>query len=375
VRPLLALALVALLSACGGAAPRPIALADRPAIALPTPLGALVALTELPDATIVVGQAAVAVIRGGAVIATTPLPSGARAAATITAPDGEGRWALLLAGDGHVYRIAPSGELRDVTAQLGLGDAVGRDLAGDGATLGIALDDGVAATTDGHHLARFAVPPPRAIAATAGTLATLGVDEVTVWDLTRQTQVHYAVPGATALALVGADHGPPRLAVASPAGLYVTDGAELRRRPLPAAPAALRAVDGRLWIRAGDATYTLDGAVLHRVTGATDATGPLLATADGELWRTHGDHLEHPALLDPDAPATTWQAVVAPVVARVCIGCHGPNGEGGLDLSTAAAWDAHRDSLRRRVILNRSMPPPGTSLADADRAALARWLR
>jgi hypothetical protein len=45
-----------------------------------------------------------------------------------------------------------------------------------------------------------------------------------------------------------------------------------------------------------------------------------------------------------------------------------------VDLATAAAWLRARSELRVRVIAERSMPPRGHDLADADRSAIRAWL-
>jgi mono/diheme cytochrome c family protein len=63
------------------------------------------------------------------------------------------------------------------------------------------------------------------------------------------------------------------------------------------------------------------------------------------------------------------------VFQRACAGCHLPDGDGGLDLSTADAWDDHRAVIRRQVLVKQAMPPAGSPLSAGDRAALARWLR
>jgi mono/diheme cytochrome c family protein len=62
------------------------------------------------------------------------------------------------------------------------------------------------------------------------------------------------------------------------------------------------------------------------------------------------------------------------VYRRVCAKCHAPSGD-AIDLSTAAAWRDHRGDLRLRVVDTRTMPPAGTPISDADRQALATWLR
>jgi mono/diheme cytochrome c family protein len=74
------------------------------------------------------------------------------------------------------------------------------------------------------------------------------------------------------------------------------------------------------------------------------------------------------------ADDAAWQARVAPVFQRVCAHCHLPGGDAGVDLSTLAAWTADRAEITRRVLVDRTMPPAGNELPDADRDALAAWL-
>jgi mono/diheme cytochrome c family protein len=62
------------------------------------------------------------------------------------------------------------------------------------------------------------------------------------------------------------------------------------------------------------------------------------------------------------------------VFARSCARCHSPGGEAGVDLSTSAAWDAHKAAILKRVVVARSMPPDGApGMPEADRAAVKRW--
>jgi hypothetical protein len=42
-------------------------------------------------------------------------------------------------------------------------------------------------------------------------------------------------------------------------------------------------------------------------------------------------------------------------------------------LSTAEAWQSERAEIRDRVVKQRSMPPEGHALSEADRAAIAAW--
>ena len=46
----------------------------------------------------------------------------------------------------------------------------------------------------------------------------------------------------------------------------------------------------------------------------------------------------------------------------------------GTDLSTEAAWHQKSSLVRERVLVDKTMPPQGHALADADRTAIKSWL-
>jgi len=71
---------------------------------------------------------------------------------------------------------------------------------------------------------------------------------------------------------------------------------------------------------------------------------------------------------------TDWQREVAPVFDGTCKRCHLPAGSAKLDLSSAAAWLQHADSIKS-VLIARSMPPEGPGLTDEQRAVLLGWLQ
>ena len=123
----------------------------------------------------------------------------------------------------------------------------------------------------------------------------------------------------------------------------------------------------------------LRGGVLHfdcfsGIAGDMTLGALLAASRTGDAWLATERGLVRAAPGGMhDDPA--WLAQVAPVFQRVCAHCHLPGGEADFDLSTAAAWQADRAELVRRVLVTRTMPPAGTELSDADRAALEAWLQ
>ncbi|HEX7665936.1 MAG TPA: cytochrome c, partial [Polyangiaceae bacterium] len=62
-----------------------------------------------------------------------------------------------------------------------------------------------------------------------------------------------------------------------------------------------------------------------------------------------------------------------PVFARACAACHLPNGVSGTDLSTADDWAKEKSAIHERVVVQRSMPPAGHAITDADREAIRAW--
>ena len=98
----------------------------------------------------------------------------------------------------------------------------------------------------------------------------------------------------------------------------------------------------------------------------------LASSPSGDVWVLAGGSLERFAQATPD-PTFAWSSTLAPIFARVCASCHGPNGVSGVDLSKAAEWDAERDAIRARVVESKTMPPEGHTLSDTDRASIAAW--
>ena len=77
--------------------------------------------------------------------------------------------------------------------------------------------------------------------------------------------------------------------------------------------------------------------------------------------------------LPVSADAASWQRLVKPVFERACVSCHKPGGDADLDLTTPAAWTAWRGEIVQAVLVDRSMPPPGTDLTETERQALVDW--
>ena len=353
-----------LVAACAHAPPAKVqTLADTAAI----PIANVEQLVELGDALYVFEPRAIAIVRGGAVVANVPAPVAFwGTATTIPALDGEGRWVVATDLDGAIYRVRATGELEPIAAQLGVPRA--STIAAAGSTIGLATGAGVAVSTDGVHLARY--PVAGALAVAQGRLAVADAHTVELWDLARGTRTSYPI-AAGQPAFLDADHA-PRLVVATSTQLFVEDGGKLERIAAPREPHAIVA-GSRLWVAAGGALYLFDGAGLVRTATPVPRAARLFGAHDGAIWIADGTQLASHAV-EPRAVDPRWRADVEPVFQRVCAHCHLPGGSADLDLSTAAAWTTERGELVRRVLATRTMPPAGTDLSESDRAALARWL-
>jgi hypothetical protein len=351
--------MLAALEACGAGPHLPSAPAA--ATRLPGDIRDVVAIDEVGDATIVLARERAVVVRGGAVAAS--IAHGWRAGATIAALDGEGAWAVGVGDDGRLYRITLAGELEDITDRFGVAGV--HAIAAAGTTTVFALPDGIAASTDGVHELRAQTTAPSVVAVSGSQIALGGPRGVEVWDLAGH-QAHTYPIAATAVAFVGG-----RLAVATRDAVFVEHDGTLARLPITATQIA--ASNARLWIL-GDALYALEGTTLRRSTTTPPHGARLLASPNGDAFLASGTGIDRISL-DARVSDPAWQAAVAPVFARVCAHCHLPGGDAGIDLSTAASWRADRDELVRRVIVTRTMPPAGTDLSQADRDALARWLK
>jgi hypothetical protein len=345
---------------------------------LPDAVGeAPIAILELGDATIVLGDHRVTVVRGSAVAAIADAPLGWAGGTTIAAPDGEGRWAVGVAPDGTLWRITLEGELEPVADRLGLGDAHTRALAGAGTTTVASIAGGVASSIDGMHMDRVDRGTPVGFAAARGRLAIASATTVELWDLARGTSTSFAIAGVLQLAFAGATAETPRLVLATDQLVYAEDRGRLVRVAVPGPIRQLAAAGARVWIRTERAIYALAGTAATRVLLGDAHATRLFGSATGDAWAATDRGITRFALAsagDTDTD-TAWHASVEPVFDRVCAHCHLPGGDAGIDLSTAASWAADRDELARRVLVTRTMPPAGTALSEDDRAALAAWLK
>jgi hypothetical protein len=363
------------LAACG-AAPRataPLALqASAPIDAHAT------AVIEQGDALYVLEGNVALIVRGGIVTTRIESPRPWAGGASIVAPDGDGRWVIAFDDEGVPWRLTLSGEREPVAERLGLGGAKVHALGGAGATFAADLGDAVAFTTDGVHLARVPVGESYRFAVARGVLARAvkgtqaGPPHLERWDLSRGTRVTYAIAPAD-IAFLDGDTDHARLVAITDDRMWIESDGRLAPFAVPALGHDVVARGDRLWIGAAGELYAFDGRQLVPTRHDDHQVSLLAASTAGDAWLSTERGLVRYSL-GATAADPAWQAQVAPVFQRVCAHCHLPGGEAGIDLSTPAAWHAERGEIARRVLATRTMPPAGTELGDADRAALASWL-
>jgi mono/diheme cytochrome c family protein len=339
------------------------------------PSGVVTTVVELGDTLYVFGATDVAIMRNGVAVATAPAPAAWTSASTIPALDGDGRWVVATA-DGKIWRITSAGELQPIADRLGLDDVRATKIDSHGATIAVAFAGGIAVSTDSVHLQRYRVDGDIAVA--RDRLAVFGVRGVELWDLRRGTRIDYGI-GQASGAFLEADGASPRLLIQSGGIAYVERDRKLEQMALPERDRV--AVSGaRAWVRGPSGLYVLDRGAFVR-TNADPGAGSLYGSPSGDVWfnkiagsdQRTGIALERYSLDRPEDPR--WQSEVAPVFERVCSHCHLPGGSADIDLSTPALWRDNRDELLRRVVVTRTMPPAGSDLTDAERAALEAWLR
>ena len=361
------LVVVALGAACHAAPVR-----EQPAARSELAVHDVVAVTQQGDALYVFERDRATITRAGVAVATLRPPAGEWAeAATIPALDGEGTWVVARGSAGELWRIAASGELEPIHDRFQLTGA--HAIGSAASTVALAVTDGIAVLRDRAHVTRFQAPAIGELAVGRDRVALRRAAQIELWDLARGSRVHYRVPDATRIAFLDAA-GAPRLVVAQGTSVLVEHAGELSPLSAPGPVADVAVAGERLWLRSGAQLYVGDGSgALARVPEAPAgklfglADGDVVVSAVGSLGRAV--RLSVATVTDP-----RWDAVVRPIFQRVCARCHLPGGTANVDLSTPAAWRSEHAELVERVVKDRTMPPEGVELPDADRRALAQWL-
>lgn len=354
-----ALAIVAL--GCTAPKPPPLtvhAVAWNP---LGVDVGRVSALAESGEDLYVFGSNGAHVLSGGATVATDASVRAFRMATTIPAADGNGTWVVAIDDKGRLLRVRDRSRLESISSRFGLETSDVRSVATLGQSRIAFLLQTAVAIVDGDRIARHDYAFS-AIAGGGGHGVGVLPHELLVFNPFKGVDDRYSLD----VRFVAIDSA-GRAIAGNERAIYREDAGRmtLRYRSATARIAAVAASAERVWFRDGDELGVLD----QGVTMGVHAKGTLVGSPSGDVWTLHDGTLRRYAL---DTPST-WQSAIAPIYARVCAACHGPSGSAGLDLSTASRWDSQRAAIRDRVVVNKTMPPPGHPLSDEDRAAIAQW--
>jgi hypothetical protein len=321
---------------------------------------------------------AATVLSGGKVVAVDKSVPRWVSAGTLPAADGSGTWIVGVDGDGKVRRLLGKSSLEPVSDRFGLGaDHVVGVASLGGAIAGFRLADEIA-VADGAGVTRYATGA-LAMFAGGGGRAALGGDPLRVFDVAQRRVSAFAVPDASSSA------GPGRaafVAVSSAGKLFVAtpeviwgedDRGDLRVRfEAPGTTIhGLAAAGDRVWFAEGPELGVIEGGSVRETSGAHVSPAATLAgSPSGDVWTLTGGALGRYAV----AADADWDELVAPVFHRACETCHRPGGEAGVSLATRETWDKRRQLIRKRVVIDRDMPPPGKAISEADRAAIQTWI-
>lgn len=378
------IALVAMLAACGGADAhsRAAGAADRFALGVRqvswNPAGAAVgkvrSVADDGDVVVVLSEDGATIFRSGAAIGhdATALTRGM----SISSIDGSSKWIVAVDKKGHLFYLRSLSTFDDVSERYGLTNAHVHDVALLGSGLVAFALDGQLAIAGGGAVTHYASSDFSAIAGGGSMLAGVGENEIDLVDVAAKNVSHFPLEGAAFAALDSKGH----LFAATRRALYVAkpEGLALLFEADEPTIHGLVASGDSIWFADGSALGVIDGDRVAEVGGnliAKDAT--LVASPSGDVWVVDGEALQRFARTDQRAKLSTvlsWSDGIQPIFARSCAGCHLPGGVSGTDLSTNDAWISERDEIRDRVVSQRSMPPPGHPLSDADRDAIRAWL-
>jgi mono/diheme cytochrome c family protein len=334
------------------------------------PLGKVAALAESGDELTVFGSLGAVTFAGGAPVATDDSIREWRAAATIPAADGAGSWMVGLDAHGHLHRVRARSTLEPISARFGLENQDVRALGDLGrGRVAFVFASGVA-IADGDRVARFDYSFS-AITGGDGRGAGITATGARVFDPFRGVDRAFALAGLRYIAL--GEGG--RVVVADERAIWSEDDKGrlvLRYRSEANTIHGLAASAENIWFADGGELGLLSAAGPARTTGMTSRAATILGSPSGDVWTIDEGHKL--SRFSTVRAADLWQTAIAPIQSRVCGGCHGPSGSAGLDLSGAARWQANRRAIERRVIKEKTMPPPGHALTTDERDAIAKWV-
>jgi hypothetical protein len=326
-------------------------------------VGRVAAIAESGEDLFVFGSSGAHVLAAGASVASDPSVVGWRSATTIPAADGNGTWVVGVDDKGRVLRVRDRSNLEVISGRFGLEKSDVHAIAALGPNrVAFALDKALA-IVDGDRIHRHDYAF-NAIAGGSGHGAGVGNGELRVFDPFRGIDQSYKLD----VEFVAIDSR-GRVVAANDRAIWREEDGKLTlkyRSPKEAIHGIATSAE-RVWFSDGEELGVLDGGV----TIGLKATGTLVGSPSGDVWTIANGTLKRFSI----DTAGTWSTTIAPIYTRVCSGCHGPSGSAGLDLSTPARWDSKREAIKKRVVIDKTMPPPGHPLNEADRQAIESWSR
>jgi hypothetical protein len=379
-RSLLAVSALAILAGCGpsrfsraGGAVAPLTARAVEWNHAHAEIGPVRAVADAGDTVVVFGDGQATILAGGAVVAVDHSVARWTAAGVVPAADGNGTWIVGVDGDGRVLRLRNSSAFEGVSDRWGLARDRVLGLTTIGPAIAGFLLSGEVAVADGQRVTRYTTGPRQGLLGGGGRAAFLG-DPVRAFDPRGHAARAFSLPEPASLAAMSDDG---RLFAATRDAVYGEDDRgdlALRFEATDPGIHGLVAAGKRLWFADGAELGTIENGGVRETTGARIApTARLVGSPSGDVWTITADRdlLRFSA---ESGAGSGWDEAIAPVLQRSCGDCHDPGGSAGLDLSTRDAWTAHRVAIQRRVLDERSMPPTGHALADADREAIRLWL-
>jgi mono/diheme cytochrome c family protein len=336
-------------------------------------VGPVRAVADSGDTVVVFGDGQATILAGGAVVAVDRSVARWAAAGTLPAADGNGTWIIGVDAEGRVLRLRNGSAFEAVSDRWGLERQKVLGVAAIGPTTAGFLLAGELAVADGRQVIRYPIGPLQGLSGGGGRAALVG-DPLRVFEPQQRTARAFALPEPAALAAMSAGG---RLFAATRDAVYGEDdrGDLALRFEAPGATIhGLAAAGERVWFADGAELGTIEGGLVRETTGAKlAASARLVGSPSGDVWALSGDRDLLRFSADPGV-APGWDEAMAPVFQRSCAECHRSGGSAGVDLSTREAWTARREAIEARVVVDRSMPPAGHALADADREAIRLWL-
>ena len=336
-------------------------------------MGKVSAVADVGTTVAVFGDGGATVLSSGAVVASDRSVTDWVDAQAIRGADGAPRWIVGVDGKGRLHYLRGMSSFEDVSSRYGLDGRRVRGVAMlDPTRVGFLLDQEIA-VADGRRVTRYGGPVLASLLGGGGFGAGVATNTVTLFDA-KMTARTFPLRGVTGVA-VGPDG---RLFATTRRALYASTEHGDLALVYDAGGETLHglvASGDHVWFADGAELGVVDGESVAETRGAHVAPDARLASSpSGDVWVLSSGALQRFARAEPEtALGVSWSATLAPIFARSCSSCHLPGGASGVDLSTAEGWQSERGAIHARVVENKTMPPEGHALMDADRAAIQAW--